>query len=139
MLTVGWLAVVLMMSPVVVLLAVARNEAHRRELRAATVELRVDEFGARRVLADGREEAVDWGELTEVEVVTAERGPHGRHGGVVVLAGDATRGCLVPLDQVEDTDLVGYLQLLPGFDVQRLIEALGRKAPSRSTVWERPG
>jgi hypothetical protein len=134
---VGWLAVVLMMAPVVVLLAVARNEARRRELRAATVELRVDEFGARRVLADGREEAVDWCELTEVEVVTAQRGPHGRHGGVVVLAGDAARGCLVPLDRLEDCGLVEQLQLLPGFDVQRLIEALGRKAPSRSTVWER--
>ncbi|WP_208028632.1 hypothetical protein [Rhabdothermincola sediminis] len=135
--TVGWLGVVLMMSPVVVLLAVARNEARRREMRSATVELRVDEFGARRVLADGREEVVEWGELTEVEVVTAQRGPHGRYGGVVVLAGDSARGCLVPLDRIEDTGLVEQLQLLPGFDSQRLIEALGRKAPSRSTVWER--
>lgn len=134
----GWLAVALMMSPVVVILAVARNEARRRELRSATIELRLDEFGARRVLADGREEAVDWGELTEVEVVTAQRGPHARHGGVVVLAGDATRGCLIPLDRIDDTGLVEHLQLLPGFDVQRLIEALGRKAPSRSTVWVRP-
>lgn len=133
----GWLGLLLVMSPVVVVVAVARNETRRRALRAATVELHVDELGARRVLADGREERVDWDELTEVEVVTARRGPHGSYGGVVVLAGDDVRGCLVPLDRLGETRLVEKLQLLPGFEVDRLVDALGRRAPSRTSVWVR--
>ena len=42
----------------------------------------------RRVLADGREEGVDWVDVTEVEVLTAKSGPHADSGGVVIVAGD---------------------------------------------------
>lgn len=134
----GWLGLLLMMSPVVVLIAVARNEARRRAARAATIELHVDELGARRVLADGREERVEWVEITEVEVVTARAGPHGPSGGVVVLGADEERGCLVPLDRLGDTGLIDKLQLLPGFELGRLMDALDQSAPSRTTVWVRP-
>jgi hypothetical protein len=133
-----WLVVLLVMAPVVVCLAVSRNQSRRSVLRAQTVDLRLDEFGARRELADGRCEEVDWTEVREVEVVTARSGPHAASGGVVVLAGDEARGCLVPLDRIEACGLLEHLQRLPGFSVDRFVDALGERAPSRVTVWQEP-
>lgn len=127
----------LLVVPVFVVLAVLRNERRRSEVRSATVELVVDALGARRVLADGREERVDWDEVREVDVVRARSGPHASYGGVLMLAGDAERGCLVPLDRLEVTGIVEQLVRLPGFDTARLVEALERSAPSRTTVWSR--
>jgi len=120
-------------------LAVLRNERRRRARRAATVELTVDALGARRVLADGREERVDWDEVREVDVVRARSGPHAASGGVLMLAGDAERGCLVPLDRLDTTGVVEHLVRLPGFDTAALVAALDRPAPSRTTVWSRAG
>jgi hypothetical protein len=134
----GWFWLLLVMSPVVVFLAVSRNQSRSSVLRSETVTLDVDEFGAVRVLADGRREEVSWSELTEVEVVTAKAGPHAAYGGVVVLGGDEQRGCLVPLDRIESSGLVGQLQMLPGFDLGRLVTAVEEKPPARVTVWSKP-
>jgi hypothetical protein len=122
---------------VVVYLAVARNQGRRTALRTETVALHVDEFGTRREMADGREEQVDWTELTEVEVLTAATGPYKSNGGVVILAGDIEHGCLVPIDSVGSSGLVERLVLLPGFDVDLFVEALQKKPPSRTTCWRR--
>jgi hypothetical protein len=97
----------------------------------------VDEFGTRREMADGREEQVDWNELTEVEVLTAATEPYKANGGVVILAGDAEHGCLVPIDSVGSSGLVERLAVLPGFDVNLFVEALQKKPPSRTTCWRR--
>lgn len=121
----------------IVFLAVLRNQSRRSALRSETVELRVDEFGARREQADGRREEVDWGELTEIEVLTAATGPYKANGGVVILAGDAERGCLVPIDAVGSSGLVDRLIALPGFDVDLFAEALQKKPPARTTCWRR--
>jgi hypothetical protein len=132
----GWLVVSLFAIPVIVL-ASARNRSRRTALRVSTVELSLDEFGVRRQLADGRTEAVDWNEITEVAVLTARTGPYRESGGVVILAGDLERGCLVPIDQVADSSLLERLQQLPGFDVNRFAQALLEKPPRRTTCWER--
>lgn len=121
----------------IVFLAVMRNQSQRAALRSETVELRIDEFGAGRAMADGREEGVDWSELTEVEVLTAASGPYKSNGGVVILAGDAERGCLVPIDRVGSSGLVERLATLPGFDVNLFAEALLEKPPTRTTCWRR--
>lgn len=121
----------------IVFLAVLRNQSKRSALRSETVELRVDEFGIQREMADGRREAVEWNDLTEVEVLTAATGPYKANGGVVILAGDAERGCLVPLDRVGPSGLVDQLARLPGFDVNLLAEALQRKPPARTVCWRR--
>lgn len=121
----------------IVFLAVLRNQSKRAALRSETVDLHVDEFGARRELADGRQEQVDWIQLTEVEVLTAATGPYRGNGGVVILAGDAEKGCLVPIDTVGPSGLVDRLARLPGFDVNLFAEALQKKAPARTTCWRR--
>jgi hypothetical protein len=121
----------------IVFLAVLRNQSKRAALRSETVDLRVDEFGARREMADGRCEEVDWTELTEVEVLTAATGPYKANGGVVILAGDTEHGCLVPIDTVGSSGLVERLASLPGFDVNLFAEALQKKAPTRTMCWRR--
>ena len=134
-----WLAVALMVGPIFVLVAVTRNQRRVSALRAATAELRVDEFGVRRVLADGREEGVDWVDVTEIEVLTSASGPHAASGGVVIVAGDAEQGCLVPIDRLQDSGLAEALTHLPGFDSRQLMDALLAKPPARTVCWQRGG
>ncbi len=133
----AWLWALLLMAPVVILLAVLRNERRRSELRAATVELHVDGIGVRRALADGRVEQVDWPEVTEIDIVLARQGPHASSGGVMMLVGDAERGALVPLDRLESSGVAELLPSLPGFDSRELLRALDGKAPSTTTIWTR--
>jgi hypothetical protein len=122
---------------VIVFFAVLRNQSRRAAVRSATVSLEIDEFGARRELADGRSEGVDWTEVSEVEVLTAATGPYRSNGGVVIIAGDAERGCLIPIDRIGESGLVDRLVLLPGFDVNLFAEALEKHPPTRTTCWRR--
>lgn len=122
----------------VVFAAIVRNQDRARTASAQTEELEVDGLGARRVMADGREERVDWTELTEVSVMRSDRGPHGAAGGVVMLSGDDTRGCLVPLDLVGECGLVEQLDRLPGFDMHGFVLALDAEPPTQTTCWSRP-
>jgi len=133
-----WVVALLFLGPLFAVIAVSRNQRQIATLRAGTVELRIDEFGARRVLADGREEGVDWTDLTGVEVLTAKMGPYASAGGVVMLCGDDEHGCLVPIDRIEDSGLAEALVRLPGFDMRRMLAALDEKPPKRTVCWQRP-
>jgi hypothetical protein len=132
-----WFVVVVLLGPLFILMAVLRNQKKLSLVRSKTVELRVDAFGVRRVLADGREEGVDWSDVTEVEVLTAKSGPHKASGGVVIVAGDEQSGCLVPLDQLESSGLATMLQQLPGFDGTALTRAVLAVPPARTSCWTR--
>jgi hypothetical protein len=131
---------VLLVLPLVAIGVIGRNKQRVMQERAATVELRADEFGIRRTLADGREEQVDWSEVNEVEIVRASKGPHALYGGVMVLGDGVEKGCLVPLDQLETSGVRDALtRLLPGFEKRRLEAALAKRPPNRTTCWVRPG
>lgn len=134
------LSILVLVVPIAVIMAISRNERRISAIRSETVELRADELGVKRTMADGREEEVDWGEVNEVEVVRASKGAHAAYGGVLVLGADDTRGCLVPLDRLDDTGIRDALtRLLPGFDKKRLEAAMQKRPPSRTTCWLRPG
>jgi hypothetical protein len=136
----AFLLAVLLVLPLVALSVVSRNKQQVMQQRAATVELRADEFGIRRRLADGREEQVDWNEVNEVEVVRASRGPHAAYGGVMVLGDGEEKGCLIPLDQLDTSGVRDALvRLLPGFEKRKLEAALAKRPPNRTTCWIRPG
>ncbi len=117
--------------------AVRRNDRKRREAAAATVEVRVDDDGVTRVLADGRIEEVRWDELAEVEVLTTDVGVHREDGVVLVLAGEEERGCLVPSRLAVEHGVIERLHALPGFDGRRLVAAMEQPPPARTTCWER--
>ena len=127
----------ILLTPIFAVVGISRNRRRLAAIRADTIELRIDEFGAHRVLADGREEGIDWVELTGVEVLTAKGGPYGAAGGVVILCGDEEHGCLVPIDRIEDSGLAEALTRLPGFDMRRLLAALEETPPKRTVCWER--
>ena len=133
----AWVAGLDLPGPIFVIMAVLRNQKRISKLRSATVELQVDEFGVRRVLADGREEGVEWTDVTEVEVLTTKSGPYADSGGVVIVAGDADHGCLVPITELQTSGLAEALTHLPGFDSSRLMQALTASPTSRITCWER--
>ena len=116
---------------VLVLVAITAVSVARRHRthRSTTVEVAADATGVRRVLADGRREEVSWPEVREVDVFTTRVGPHTASGGAVVLYGDASRGCIVPLDRLAESDLMAHLHRLPGFDPASLVAALGERRP----------
>jgi hypothetical protein len=130
-----WVVAFLTFGAVFGFLAVLRNQRRIAAERSSTVQLHVDGLGVRRVLADGREEGLDWSELTEVEVLTAKHGPHGRYGGVIILSGDEERGCLVPIDQLDTSGVLEALTRLPGFDVRRLTAAMEESPPKLTSCW----
>jgi len=130
--------IIIVLVPVAVFVGVSRNQRRRSAIRAATVELVVNDEGVRRILADGREEAVGWHELEEVEVLTAKTGPNAAAGGVVILGGGPERGCLVPIDKLEPSGLMHYLPRLTGFDTQVMLDALQARPPTRTVCWTRP-
>ena len=118
------LGLALILTPVFVLLAMSRNQKRRSAARSATVAIVADREGVRRTLADDREEGVAWDEVTRVEVFTARIGPHKDAGGAVVLFGDETRGCIVPLDRLGESRLLDFIAgRLPGFTLAKLIDA----------------
>ena len=78
------------------------------------MSLVVDDRGVRRQLQDGRNEGVDWDEVTEVEVITTSVGVHKDDGVLVVLCttrpgASCRRSCVAQ-------GLFGHLDRLPGFD-----------------------
>jgi hypothetical protein len=129
------LLLLLLIAPVAVMIAVRRNRREQRSISSATVELDVDEFGVSRELADGRQERIEWNEVNEVEVWRTRRGPHAGAGGLVILWGDETRGCLVPLDRAEP--VLEVLPRLPGLSGVALANALAAGPETRTVVWRR--
>ena len=103
-----------------------------RRTGAGTVEVAADADGVRRVLADGRREEVTWAEVTEVDVFTTRIGPHRAAGGAVVLYGDDRRGCVVPLDRLQESALLEHVHRLPGFDTGALVAAIGDEPEATS-------
>jgi hypothetical protein len=118
--------------------AIARMRQTRdaRHAAAATVKLEVDRWGVKRWLADGRYEEVSWDELREVRVVTLPKGPWDDRMRFV-LDGGAERGCIVPFEVAEDSDLLATLGALSGFDHRGLAEALESTRAGSQVLWAR--
>lgn len=131
------LVLIAIVSPVAVFISVIRHQERRSIARSTTVEVRVDDDGVTRLLADGREEQISWGEIMEVEVFAAKRGPHRLSGGAVVLHGDEVRGCLVPFDHLESSGLLAALPRLRGFDTALLIAGMEGTPHQMRSCWRR--
>jgi hypothetical protein len=127
---------VLLLSVLVFAYALARMRRARetRQAAAATVNLEVDSWGVKRWLADGRYEEVSWAEMREVRVITLPKGPWDDRVRFV-LDGGGERGCIIPFDVAEGTDLLASLSALPGFDHRGLAEALDTTRSGNQLVW----
>jgi len=113
-----------------------RRTREARQAAAATVKLEVDRWGVKRWLADGRYEEVSWDELREVRVITLPRGPWDDRLRFV-LDGGGERGCIVPLEVAQDSDLIASLGALSGFDHRGLAEALESTRTGNQLLWAR--
>ena len=130
--------VVLLLSVAVFAFVVAytRRAREARRAAAATVRLEVDDWGVKRWLADGRYEEVSWDELREVRLITLPKGPWDDRLRFV-LDGGGERGCIIPLEVAEDTDLVASLGALSGFDHRGLAAALENTRTGNQVLWAR--
>jgi hypothetical protein len=117
--------------------ALRRNDGRSRAAAAATVEVHCDAESVSRTMADGRHEQVRWDEVVEVQVFTTAVGVHKGDGVVLVLAGPGEQGCLMPSQLAVEHGVIDRLHALPGFDSRRLIAAMEKEPPSRTTCWER--
>jgi hypothetical protein len=133
------------MAPVILLLSVGlfafalarmRRARIARQAAASTVKLEVDRWGVKRWLADGRYEEVSWDELREVRVLTLPKGPWDDRVRFV-LDGGGERGCIVPLQIAEDSELLVSLGALSGFDHRGLAEALESTRTGNRVLWAR--
>jgi hypothetical protein len=131
---VSLLVLLVCLSPIFIAISVSRNRRRQRAILSATVDLAVDASGAQRTLADGRTESVAWDEVTEVDVFTTRVGPHEAAGGAVVLYGDDTRGCIIPLDKVGESGLFDHVHRLPDFDFNAFVDALTAAAAGPRTI-----
>ncbi|MBL1074948.1 hypothetical protein JK358_11145 [Nocardia sp. 2] len=89
----------------------------------------------RRTLADGRVEEVAWNELAEVRIITTADGPFADDV-FFVLIGATGKGCVVP-HSAADTAFLARLQALPGFDGDKVVEAMVSVADRQFLVWRR--
>lgn len=108
-----------------------RRQRIDRDVDAVTV----DDEGVRRVLADGRTEAVRWDELASVELLTTDDGPLADDVFWLLLSDDG--GCAVPGSSASSGDLLARLQCLPGFDNEAVIRAMGSTQQARFQLWHR--
>jgi hypothetical protein len=108
--------------------------AFRRTPPAGTVE--IDGVGARRWLANGKQESVRWDALTKVEVMTTDDGP-AADDVFWVLHGSDGAGCVIPSEAEGCDQLLARLQELPGFDNEAVIKAMGSTAKARFLAWKR--
>lgn len=97
----------------------------------------VDQVGVRRRLPDGRREAVRWDDLVEVAIRTTAGGPW-QEDVFFLLTGRDGGGVAVPLGEAVERDLLGWLQALPGFDSEQVVEAMTCAEDAMFVCWRRP-
>ncbi|MGV9413346.1 hypothetical protein ACWDOP_25880 [Nocardia sp. NPDC003693] len=95
----------------------------------------INDTFVRRTLANGRVEEVAWTELAEVRIITTADGPFAEDV-FFVLIGATGKGCVVP-HSAADTGFLARLQALPGFDNEKVIEAMMSVADRQLLVWRR--
>ncbi|EID55436.1 hypothetical protein SacxiDRAFT_3230 [Saccharomonospora xinjiangensis XJ-54] len=95
----------------------------------------VDDTGVRRLLADGTEESIAWGDLAAVVVRVIPEGPWKEDVFLMLAASDGT-GTAVPSGDPAADALIERLQMLPGFDHDTFVEAMTTDADKAYVVWK---
>lgn len=91
---------------------------------------------------DGQREEVAWDILERVVVRVSNRAPWAGNAWLILIgAEDSGQGCVVPLDAANHAELVERLRALPGFNQQKLDNALrdaaAGKSRSDAICWKR--
>ena len=133
------MALVIPLALVVLFAFAVANLRRTRETRRAaaeTVKLEADDWGVKRWLADGRYEEVAWAEVIEVRMITLPKGPWDDRVRLVIDGG-GERGCIVPFEIAEESDLLASFSHLKGFDHRAMADALEQTRTGTHVLWER--
>jgi hypothetical protein len=96
----------------------------------------IDGCGVWQELGNGEFEVVAWRDLVEVQIVTTGEGPFAEDVFFLLSGGDGT-GCCVPNSDPESAALLKRLGMLPRFDHEKVIEAMGSTGNARFVCWKR--
>ncbi|WP_342052176.1 MULTISPECIES: hypothetical protein [unclassified Cupriavidus] len=91
---------------------------------------------------DGQREEVSWDALERVIVRVSDRAPWAGTAWLILVGdGDSKQGCVVPLDAANHDALLRHLRDMPGFNEQKLDNALRDAEAGRSRsdaiLWKR--
>ncbi|HEY4371129.1 MAG TPA: hypothetical protein VGN52_04360 [Burkholderiales bacterium] len=129
----GWAATGLFLLCAAVLVAMPRFRARQTALPRDL--LAIDDTGIRRILGDGRGEALAWADLSEVMILTTADGPFAEDV-FFVLRGAGEAGVMVGQGLAVEHHLLEELQRrLPDLDNEAVIRAMGSTQEARFVVW----
>ena len=97
----------------------------------------VDDRGVQRLVDCRIVEQVAWDDLEGVDIITTDEGPR-REDVFFVLHGKDGNGVVVPQETAVPKKLLERLQDLPGFDNEKVIQAMGCSENARFTCWKKP-
>jgi hypothetical protein len=87
---------------------------------------------------DGSRESVRWSDLREVVIKTTDEGPFIEDVFIILIGKDQRSGCLVPQGADGESELFSALQArLPGFDNEKVIEAMSSSENRSFLLWSR--
>ena len=85
---------------------------------------------------DGETQQIQWDDLEEVGIVTTDEGPFVEDVFFMLLSNDQ-KGCAIPQGAEGNEALLSRLQLLPNFDNDALIDAMGCTSNRNFRLWKK--
>ncbi|WP_373033473.1 hypothetical protein [Sulfurovum sp.] len=96
-----------------------------------------DDIAVTRTRPDGIIETILWEDLHEVGILTTDEGPLQEDVFYLLLSKDGSNGCVIPQLSEGSDKLLERLQMLPEFDNETLIKAMGSTENARFVCWQR--
>jgi hypothetical protein len=96
----------------------------------------MDQDGIRRIKGDSVIESVTWGDLAAVDIRTRSGGPFGED--IYWLLQDAAGGGVAVPQGIAPEGFLARMEMLPGFDGQAVIVAMGSTSNNLFRCWDRP-
>jgi hypothetical protein len=114
-----------------------KRRALRRErlLPESKFVLEVTEVGIKCIRPNGDVEQVSFSDLVEVRIDTNDSGPWGADLWWVLLGSTPTSGCVYPGGATGEQVALDALQRLPGFDNEKVIQAMGSTDNASFKCW----
>lgn len=85
---------------------------------------------------DGEIHQIRWDELDEVGIVTTDEGPFVEDVFFMLLSKEQ-KGCAIPQGAEGNKALLSRLQMLPDFNIETLIEAMGCTSNRNFRLWKK--
>jgi hypothetical protein len=105
---------------------------------AGMVSVQFDDESISVIRQDDHRESVRWSDLSEVWIKTTNEGPFLEDVFYILIGKDQQSGCVVPQGAAGESELFGALQTcLPGFDNEKVIEAMSSTGNQSFLVWRR--